>query len=236
MSNSYNFLPCSYPTLLPTHPLTFPLLLFPPSLSPHFPGSKSLSIFPPPPLPPPLPPSPSPSPSPSPLPPPPPPQFVANTLLLFGVNMVGIFYYYLADLARRKSFSETRRYIKALITIESTKSRKVKVWCEILGQKSDYEYVEAGFHVHVIHCLIVWCVLTVVLCMTYIKLCFLVMCMHIVNVRVWLIRQSKCEPTCAHYAHGDDGVCTVRVYVCSRIACWAQYFHRDSPLTWRTRS
>ena len=39
--------------------------------------------------------------------------------------MVGIFYYYLADLARRKSFSETRRYIKALITIEGTKSRKV---------------------------------------------------------------------------------------------------------------
>ena len=39
--------------------------------------------------------------------------------------MVGIFYYYLADLARRKSFSETRRYMKALITIEGTKSRKV---------------------------------------------------------------------------------------------------------------
>ena len=62
--------------------------------------------------------------------------------------MVGIFYYYLADLARRKSFSETRRYMKALITIEGTKSRKVRPICNWVGQSQDCP-TRVVYHVHV---------------------------------------------------------------------------------------
>ena len=39
--------------------------------------------------------------------------------------MVGIFYNYLADLAQRKTFSQTRRYLISLTTIEEQKIKKV---------------------------------------------------------------------------------------------------------------
>lgn len=39
--------------------------------------------------------------------------------------MVGIFYNYLADLAQRKTFSQTRRYLVSLTTIEEQKIKKV---------------------------------------------------------------------------------------------------------------
>lgn len=51
-------------------------------------------------------------------------QFAAHFILLAAVNLVGIFYNYLADLAQRKTFSETRRYIRSLITIEEQKEKK----------------------------------------------------------------------------------------------------------------
>ena len=54
--------------------------------------------------------------------------------------MEGIFYHYLADLARRKSFSETRRYMKALIKIEGTKSQKVCI-CLLYLQPFMYLYM-----------------------------------------------------------------------------------------------
>ena len=54
--------------------------------------------------------------------------------------MEGIFYHYLADLARRKSFSETRRYMKALIKIEGTKSQKVCI-CLLYCQPFMYIHV-----------------------------------------------------------------------------------------------
>ena len=41
--------------------------------------------------------------------------------------MVGVFYNYLADLAQRKTFSQTRRYLISLTTIEEQKIKKV--WC-----------------------------------------------------------------------------------------------------------
>ena len=40
--------------------------------------------------------------------------------------MVGIFYNYLADLAQRKTFSQTRRYLISLTTIEEQKIKKVE--------------------------------------------------------------------------------------------------------------
>lgn len=52
-------------------------------------------------------------------------QFVAHFLLLLGVNMIGIFYNYLADLAQRKTFSQTRRYLISLTTIEEQQNKKV---------------------------------------------------------------------------------------------------------------
>lgn len=39
--------------------------------------------------------------------------------------MVGIFYNYLADLAQRKTFSQTRSYLISLTTIEEQKIKKV---------------------------------------------------------------------------------------------------------------
>lgn len=39
--------------------------------------------------------------------------------------MVGIFYNHLADLAQRKTFSQTRRYLVSLTTIEEQKIKKV---------------------------------------------------------------------------------------------------------------
>jgi hypothetical protein len=39
--------------------------------------------------------------------------------------MVGVFYNYLADLAQRKTFSQTRRYLISLTTIEEQKIKKV---------------------------------------------------------------------------------------------------------------
>ncbi len=52
-------------------------------------------------------------------------QVISHMLLLLGVNMVGIFYNYLADLAQRKTFSQTRRYLISLTTIEEQKIKKV---------------------------------------------------------------------------------------------------------------
>ena len=52
-------------------------------------------------------------------------QFVTHFILLAGVNIVGVFYNYLEDLAQRKSFSETRRYIRSLLTIEDERRQKV---------------------------------------------------------------------------------------------------------------
>lgn len=40
--------------------------------------------------------------------------------------MVGVFYNYLADLAQRKTFSQTRRYLISLTTIEEQKIKKVQ--------------------------------------------------------------------------------------------------------------
>lgn len=42
--------------------------------------------------------------------------------------MVGIFYNYLADLAQRKTFSQTRRYLISLTTIEEQKIKKVSIF------------------------------------------------------------------------------------------------------------
>ncbi len=53
------------------------------------------------------------------------PQIVAHFLLLVSVNMMGVFYNYLVDLAQRKAFSETRRYIRSLISIDEQKKKKV---------------------------------------------------------------------------------------------------------------
>ena len=50
---------------------------------------------------------------------------MAHFFLFLGVNMVGIFYNYLADLAQRKTFSQTRRYLISLTTIEEQKIKKV---------------------------------------------------------------------------------------------------------------
>ncbi len=52
-------------------------------------------------------------------------QFVAHFLLLAGVNLLGVSYNYLKELAQRKTFSETRRYISALIKIDEQKVKKV---------------------------------------------------------------------------------------------------------------
>ena len=53
------------------------------------------------------------------------PQFASHFLLLLGMNLIGIYYNYLADLAQRKTFSGTRRYIRSLVSIEEQKRKKV---------------------------------------------------------------------------------------------------------------
>lgn len=66
-------------------------------------------------------------------------QFVAHLFLLFGVNMVGVFYNYLADLAQRKTFSQTRRYLISLTTIEEQKIKKVNnIVSDLLDIPSSY--------------------------------------------------------------------------------------------------
>ena len=54
-------------------------------------------------------------------------QFAANFILLTSVNLVGVFFNHLAELAQRKSFSERRRYISAVIKIDEQKQKKVCV-------------------------------------------------------------------------------------------------------------
>ena len=43
------------------------------------------------------------------------------------MNMIGVFYNYLFDLAQRRSFSDIRRYIKAETLIEEQKTKKVRL-------------------------------------------------------------------------------------------------------------
>jgi len=52
-------------------------------------------------------------------------QFASHFLLLLGMNLIGIYYNYLAELAQRKTFSGTRRYIRSLVSIEEQKRKKV---------------------------------------------------------------------------------------------------------------
>ena len=52
------------------------------------------------------------------------PQVCANIIIFVATNLVGVFYNYISDTARRKSFSETRRFIRSLIAI-GLENRKV---------------------------------------------------------------------------------------------------------------
>ena len=52
-------------------------------------------------------------------------QAIAHFLLFAAVNMVGIFYNYLGDIAHRKAFSETQRYTLSLTQMEEQKEKKV---------------------------------------------------------------------------------------------------------------
>ena len=51
-------------------------------------------------------------------------QVCANTIIFAATNLVDVCYNYISDTARRKSFSETRRFIRSLIAI-GLENRKV---------------------------------------------------------------------------------------------------------------
>lgn len=51
-------------------------------------------------------------------------QACANIIIFAATNLVGVCYNYISDTARRKSFSETRRFIRSLIAI-GLENRKV---------------------------------------------------------------------------------------------------------------
>jgi adenylate cyclase 2 len=59
-------------------------------------------------------------------------QTVANVLLLAAMNGVGIFYSHLADLALRRAFSETQRYIKSCAQIEEQRAKKQQLLYSVL--------------------------------------------------------------------------------------------------------
>ena len=54
-------------------------------------------------------------------------KVASNFALLAGVNIAGVLYYYLAELAQRKAFSETRCYIRSLVNIDEQRRKQVCV-------------------------------------------------------------------------------------------------------------
>ena len=53
-------------------------------------------------------------------------KVASNVVLLVGVNIAGVLYYYLAELAQRKTFSETRSYISSLVNIDEQRRKQVR--------------------------------------------------------------------------------------------------------------
>ena len=54
-------------------------------------------------------------------------KVAADFALLVAVNVAGVLYYYLAELAQRKTFSETRCYIRSLVNIDEQRRKQVGV-------------------------------------------------------------------------------------------------------------
>ena len=55
-----------------------------------------------------------------------PSQSCSVIFLFASLNLMGVLYNYLADLAQRRSFSETQRYIRSVAQIETQKGKKVR--------------------------------------------------------------------------------------------------------------